>query len=61
MAKEQDESTKYIRSLRDPVKRNFATAYVLWARSGRSGPGPVRGALSPTDAKTVTTNLDSLI
>jgi hypothetical protein len=62
MDKEQfnSEAMKYIRSLRDAVKRRFAIAYLEWIRAGRIGSAPGRGALSPVLAKAVSTNLDSL-
>ncbi|MFZ4507750.1 MAG: hypothetical protein ACOYON_08670 [Fimbriimonas sp.] len=56
----ESESAKYIRSLRDPVKRRFAVAYHQWILAGRVGAIPARGALAPALAKAVCLNLDSL-
>lgn len=50
----------YVRSLKDAVKRRYATDYLLWIRAGRNGSAPSRGLLSPTDCKSVCTNLDAL-
>jgi hypothetical protein len=59
--KEQDsDATKYVKSLRDAVKRRFATDYHQWLKQGKTGPAPARGALSPTDWRTVRTNLEAL-
>jgi hypothetical protein len=62
MRKERDntEATRYVKSLKDAVKRRFAVAYLEWMRSGRAGNMPGRGVLSPVLAKSVCTNLDSL-
>ena len=51
---------KYILSLKDPVKRRYASSYLEWVRAGRVVAAPSRGALSPTLAKVVVTNLDDL-
>jgi len=62
MSKEQDntEAMKYVKSLKDAVKRRFAVAYLEWIRAGRTGIMPTRGVLSPVLAKAVTINLDAL-
>jgi hypothetical protein len=61
MSKEQDtEAMKYIKSLRDAVKRRYAVAYLEWIVGGRRGGMPSRGALSPVLAKAVCLNLDAL-
>ena len=57
---ENSEAMKYVKSLRDSVKRRFAVAYLAWIRSGRAGSVPPRGALSPVLARAVTANLDAL-
>ena len=54
------EANKYIKSLKDAVKRRFAETYLEWIRAGRIGAAPSRGALSPVLAKAVCTNLDAL-
>ncbi len=51
---------KYVRSLKDPLKRRFAGEYLQWLRLGRLGSMPSRGSLSAVLAKAVSTNLDSL-
>ena len=51
---------KYVKSLKNAVKRRFAGDYLRWIRAGRSGIPPVRGALSQTNWRTICTNLDSL-
>ena len=61
MSKEEStEAMKYVRSLKDPVKRRYANEYLSWVHAGRVGLAPNRGAVSNTDAKTVSSNLDSL-
>lgn len=62
MGSNQDNSDamKYIKSIRDAVKRRFAVTYLEWIRAGRMGASPARGALAPALAKAVSTNLDSL-
>ena len=62
MNKEQENSpaNKYVKSLKDAVKRRFANAYLEWIRAGRVGTSPSRGALSPIIAKAVCSNLDAL-
>lgn len=57
---ELSEATKYVRSLKDSVKRRFAGDYLDWIVGGKSGAMPGRGALSPTLAKAVCINLDAL-
>jgi hypothetical protein len=54
------EAMKYVRSLRDALKRRFAVAYLDWIRAGRNGAMPTRGALSPVLARAVCVNLDAL-
>jgi len=54
------EAMKYVKSLRDAVKRRFAAAYLTWIRAGRIGSMPGRGQLSPVLARAVSTNLDAL-
>jgi hypothetical protein len=51
---------KYVKSLREPVKRRFALNYLTWLRSGRAGAAPIRGVLSLTLWKAVCANLDAL-
>ena len=60
--KEQDNTAamKYIKSLKDAVKRNFAVTSLTWIRAGRKGDAPGRGALAPALAKAVAVNLDNL-
>ena len=62
MSNEQEntEAMKYIRSLKNAVKRRYAVTYNDWILAGRIGGIPSRGTLSPTIAKSVCTNLDSL-
>lgn len=62
MGTNQDNSDamKYIKSLRDAVKRRFAVTYLAWIRAGRVGASPSRGQLAPALAKAVSSNLDSL-
>jgi hypothetical protein len=57
---EQSEATKYVRSIKDSVKRRFAGAYLEWLVGGKAGAMPARGALSPTLAKAICSNLDAL-
>ena len=52
---------KYVRSLKDPVKRRFGLAHLLWVRGSRKGVAPDKTGLSPIIAKTVAINLDALI
>lgn len=54
------EAMKYIRSLRDAVKRRFAVTYLEWIRAGRLCAMPNRGILSPALARAVRVNLDAL-
>jgi hypothetical protein len=54
------EAMKYVRSLKDAVKRRFAVAYLGWIRAGRVGTSPGRGVLSPILARAVAVNLDAL-
>ena len=54
------EGAKYVRSLKDAVKRRYAGIYLAWLEGGRVGAMPGRGALAPALAKAVTTNLDAL-
>jgi len=62
MSYSQDDtaSDKYIKSLRDPVKRRFAVSYMGWIQAGRVGNMPSRGALAPALARAVCANLDEL-
>jgi hypothetical protein len=57
---DHSEGSKYVKSLRDAVKRRYAKEYLMWIRSGRVGATPSRGTLSPIIAKVVCTNLDTL-
>jgi hypothetical protein len=57
---ENAEANKYIRSLKDAVKRRFAVSYLAWIRGGRKGDVPTRGTLAPALAKAVCLNLDAL-
>lgn len=57
---DNSEAMKYVRSLRDPLKRRFAATYLDWIRLGRIGSMPARGALSAVVAQTVSSNLDGL-
>jgi len=58
--RENSTAVEYVKSLRDPVKRRFASDYLIWIRAGRQGVAPSRGALSPTLWKAVCSNLDGL-
>ena len=59
--KEQDtDATRYVKTLRDAVKRRFANEYLTWIKTGRTGAAPARGALSPTNWNTVRTNIEAL-
>ena len=40
---EDTEAMKYVKSLRDAVKRRFAMSYLDWIRAGRLGRDPVVG------------------
>lgn len=62
MRNDQDNTpaVKYVKSLKDAVKRRYAAAYLEWIRAGRNGAIPGRGALSPILAKAVCVNLDAL-
>ena len=62
LKKENDntDAMKYVRSLKDAVKRRFAVAYLDWIILGRSGAMPSRGQLSPVLARAVCINLDAL-
>jgi hypothetical protein len=62
MATEQDNTPamKYVKSLKDAVKRRYAVNYLEWIRGGKKGDVPTRGALSAVLAKAVCLNLDSL-
>lgn len=57
---DNSDGMRYVKSLGNAVKKRFAGEYLAWLRSGRSGPMPSRGALSPTIWKTLCTNLDAL-
>jgi hypothetical protein len=57
---QNSDAMKYVRSLKDAVKRRFAVAYLAWIRAGRIGTAPSRGVLSPILAKAVAVNLDAL-
>lgn len=54
------DSARYVKSIKDGVKRRFATEYMDWIHGGRKGDMPSRGNLSPALAKAVCLNLDSL-
>lgn len=60
MNQDVSEGVLYVKSLRDAVKRRYATEYLAWLRSGRTGSMPPRGILPPAHWKTITTNLDAL-
>ena len=62
MSIEQDnsEAMKYVKSLKDSVKRRFAGEYLVWIRAGRNASMPSRGALSASIARSVCLNLDAL-
>jgi hypothetical protein len=57
---QNSDAMKYVRSLKDAVKRRFAVSYLEWIRAGRIGGAPARGVLSPVHAKAVAVNLDGL-
>ena len=57
---QNSDAMKYVRSLKDAVKRRFAVAYLEWIRAGRVGSAPGKGILSPVLARAVAVNLDSL-
>lgn len=54
------EAVAYVKSLKDSVKRRFASNYLEWILGGKTGPSPSRGPLSPALAKAVCINLDAL-
>lgn len=62
MGTPQDNSDgmKYVKSIKDAVRRRFAMTYLEWIRAGRVGSMPSRGALSNARAKSLTMNLDAL-
>jgi len=62
MANEQmyNPAMTYVRSLRDPIKRRYASEYLTWIRGGKVGSSPSRGVLAPAVAHAVTINLDEL-
>lgn len=51
---------EYVKSLRDPLKRRFASNYLTWVTGGRVGPVPARGTLAHAIVKNVCANLDAL-
>jgi len=57
---QNSDATKYVRSLKDAVKRRFAVSYLTWIRAGRVGTAPGRGILSPVLAKAVVVNLEAM-
>jgi hypothetical protein len=57
---DNSDAMKYVKSLRDAVKRRFAATYLDWIRTGRVGTMPGRGALSPILARAVVSNIDAL-
>jgi len=57
---DNSDAMKYVKSLKDVVKRRYAANYLTWMRAGRKGESPSKGALSPVLAKAVSQNLDSL-
>lgn len=58
--RDNSDAMDYVRSLKDSVKRRYASEYLTWIRAGRSGASPGRGALSPTLWRAVCSNLDAL-
>jgi len=54
-------ATEYVKSLRDPLKRRFASNYLTWVTNGRVGPVPARGTLAHSIVKNVCANLDALV
>ncbi len=58
--REESGATTYVKSLKDAVKKRFATEYLAWITAGRSGPAPSRGFLPPALWKAVVANLDAL-
>ncbi|MEQ1823409.1 MAG: hypothetical protein ABL949_12945 [Fimbriimonadaceae bacterium] len=51
---------KYVKSLKEPVKRRFAVDYLDWLRNGKKGDQPARGALASGIASAVCLNIDAL-
>ncbi|MFI5386532.1 MAG: hypothetical protein ACHQ50_10480 [Fimbriimonadales bacterium] len=58
--RDNSEAMGYVKSLKDSVKRKYASEYLGWIRGGRPGSAPSRGALSLTLWRAVCTNLDAL-
>ena len=54
------DAMKYVKSLKDALKRRFAMQYLEWIRAGRKGDMPNRGALPPAIAQAVCLNLEAL-
>jgi hypothetical protein len=50
----------YIRSIRNPLKRQYAEAFARYLASGEEGPEPDRGALSYMGAQAVRLRLYDL-
>ena len=58
--KDESDASKYVKSIKDSVKRRFAASYLEWIVGGKTGAMPGRGALSPVLAKAVCQNLEAL-
>jgi hypothetical protein len=58
--RDYSEAVRYVKSLKDAVKRRYAMEYLGWIQAGRIGAAPGRGALPPAQWKAVSTNLDTL-
>jgi hypothetical protein len=52
---------KYIRSIKDPVKKRYAQAHLDWVAAGKVGAPVARGALSAHVAEVLRLNLESLL
>jgi hypothetical protein len=51
---------RYIRSLRNPHKRDYAIAYAEYLSEGATGEPPLRGSLSYIAAQAVRLELESI-
>jgi hypothetical protein len=58
---DHSEAMKYVKSLRDAVKRRYALTYLEWLRAGRTGIAPIRGSLTGPKIKFINERIEERV